>query len=456
LLLDLENPGIVEHRSAPNRRLPSDDPLAYFQDPPGIVRAVLEMLGSVSRPMASIGVTGQVHGILYTGTGGEACSPLYTWLDRHGTEAWEGSSIQDYLAEKTGRRLPVGYGLLTHFANRLCKRVPGDARRIAGINEFVAGALCGFPLEMADSSDLACFGAWDPVTEQGDPQVLETIFGGPGENPLIFPRLAEPFSLAGVFRGPGGREIPVACPVGDNQAGFFGLVSRPADTSLISIGTSGQISVYSRSADCPAGMELRPYLGRGYLHVGATLCAGKAYEVLARLFAELIGLYKGNGPEAAPVPGEEIFSLMKKAALERAGDSNSLIIDTAFNGSRSDPARRGSVANIGMDNFTVGNLVQGTVEGVVRELAEFRQELGAVFAPVKSLVVSGSAVRKNELFRTALDRQFALPVRIPPFNGGAAVGAALIGAQAAGILRPEHVEPYIDALWEGNLKVRAG
>ncbi|MDR2629913.1 MAG: hypothetical protein LBC60_03215 [Spirochaetaceae bacterium] len=433
-LVDLETCRIRERRSAPNRRVDSEDPLAYFQDPRGIIASVREMLASVRFPIHSLGVTGQVHGIVYADEGGAPLSPLYTWLDRHGSENLGETSPQKQFAEKTGLPLPLGYGLLTHYANRHFKRIPDKARRILGINELVTGALVGKPLEKTDASNLACFGAFDPVKNRFNRPALEEALS---PQPLTFLDLAEPFTLAG--ETPGG--IPVAYPVGDNQAGFLGVVARPAETCLISIGTSGQISVYSPKEQGSAAMELRPYLGLGYLHVGATLSAGKAYEVLADLFREVI---RRAGSAAADDEG--VFRLMKEAAKESPAPSP-LAFDTALNGTRRDPARRGAITGIGLDNLTVGNLVRGSIDGIVRELVEFKRELGALFDPITSIVAAGSAVRKNELFRESLKRQFNREIRVPGFDGGSALGAAFIGAIAAKHLTIGDLETIIDRFW---------
>jgi sedoheptulokinase len=455
-LVNLETREIVERRSTPVRRVPSDDPLAFLQDARQILSDVEAMLDSIPSP-CSIGITGQVHGIVYTDEAGKPCSPLYSWLDRHGTEDLDGSTPQHLLEAKTGCSLPVGYGLLTHYANRLFKRVPAEARRITGINELVAGALTGRPLDRADSSDLACFGGFDPVSGVQDPRLLAEALPSPSP---AFLTLAPPFTLAGTSR----QGVPVAFPVGDNQAGFFGALAWPRETCLINIGTSGQISVFSEVPACPPDMELRPYLGLGYLCVGATLCAGKAYETLARLFREAVGRYMGT-----PADEEAIFGMMKSAAreaIEAAGLETSetkvsetkvpeigtpgipgLVFDTALNGTRHDPLRRGSVTGVTLDNFTMGNLVWASIEGIVRELADFRDSLGSRFDPVKAIVVAGSAVRKNELFARALSSRFNREIRVPRFDGGAALGAALIGAVAAEIITLEEAPVIIEGFW---------
>lgn len=442
-LVDLASGRIVERRSSPNARVPSGDEYAYQQDPLAIAASVRDMVASISQPVSSICVTGQVHGILYVDAAGKPLSPLYNWLDRRGTAAVDGTTPQRRLRERSGAALPVGYGLLTHYANRMLGKVPAGASAIVGINEFVTGALIGKTLEKTDASNLGPFGAFDPVAGTHDRRVLEEVLppGAPA-----FLGLAAPFELAGTAAlgvSPG-RPVPVAHPVGDNQAGFFGLVARPEKTGLVSIGTSGQISVFSRSADCAPNMELRPFLGLGYLHVGATLCAGKTYEVLERFLRGALEL-----AGSLPVDDEAVFRLMAAAAAS-AETPSPLRVDAAVNGTRADSARRGSISNIAIDNFTLGNLVRGTVEGIVRELVEFRGGMEDTFAGLDSIVAAGSAVRKNPLFLRELERQFSLEIRVPEIDGGAALGAALIGAVSAGIVSRNDVPGIVDAVWENE------
>jgi sedoheptulokinase len=461
-LVDLDECRLKMHRSVPNRRLDSDDPLAFLQDPEGIAAAVRELLSQMETPAASIGITGQVHGILYTDGAGKALSPLYTWLDRHGAghpAGYGGKTSQELFAEKTGCTVPVGYGLLTHYANKLDGRVPPGTARITGINEFVAGTLVGKPLEKTDASILATYGVFDPVSGSHHAQALEEALsptpgsgGGHGEKPA-FLGLAAPFTVAGTTAG-----IPVAWPVGDNQAGFFGAVARPAEECLVSLGTSGQLSVFSTDDRCVPAMELRPYFGLGYLHVGATLCAGKAWEVLAGLVAETLaragGVRAGSGGGAedffnGPLDRDQVFDLMKEAAREAAdreaaeagrgdvGQAAALVFDTALNGTRRDPGKRGAVDGIGLDNFTLGNLTLACVDGIIHELADFKDGMGALFDPVRGIVAEGSAVRKNDLFVRSLEKQFHRPVRVPRAKGAAVFGAALVGACAAGLISLE-------------------
>ena len=429
VVLNLGEDKLLPACSIPNVQFQSGEAYAYAQDPHAIERAVRTLLSYVKEPVASICVTGQVHGILYYDASGLAVSPLYTWLDRRAMEKVDGVDSQQKLFEKTGVLLPCGYGLLAHYANRRLKRVPPEAAGFCGILEYITSRLAGKTIEQSDPSCLGPFGSFDPISSAFDKKVLQEVFGY--AEPQFLGACA-PFSLAG-FTADG---IPVAYPVGDNQAGFFGMVSDWPHSALVSMGTSGQISLFSTSTDCPASMELRPFLGEGYLHVGATLTAGKAYETVERFVASII---RSAGMK---ISDEAVFELMKKEGKNH-GISGSLAVDTRFNGSRKEPNARGSVSSIQLDNLTLGNLVVGTIDGIVDELYQCSVEASEVFQAMERIIATGSSVRKNFLFQEALDRKFKLPTLIAQVDDGAGFGAALIGAVAAGELSKQEVKAFV-------------
>jgi len=433
-LVDLESARIVERRSAPNDRVPSEDESSYLQDPARILETVRSMVAALKLPFASICVTGQVHGILYVDAAGRPLSPLRTWLDRSGAVPVDGVSAQERLLRATGKTMPVGYGLLAHYADRLLGRVPDGAARILGINEFITGALTGRTLDATDATNLAPFGAFDTASLLHDGALVAEILP-PGSPDFL--ALAEPFSIAG--ETPAG--VPVAHSVGDNQAGFFGLVARPERTGLASIGTSGQISVFSKSAAAHPSLELRPYLGLGYLHVGATLCAGKAYQTLELFVRGILALAdpRCSADDAA------VYALMETAAAATPAPSP-LVVDAALNGTRADPARRGSIRGIGLDNLTLGNLSRGMIEGIVRELADFKAAAPDLFAPLSSIVAAGGAPRRCPLYGETLKRLFGMEIRIPRIEGAAALGAALIGAVSARSTRAADISSLVDRI----------
>lgn len=430
--LDLKKGRLLPVRLYPNVQYHTGEAYAYAQDPHAIEKSVRMLLSQVEQQIASICVTGQVHGILYYDDSGVAVSPLYTWLDRRAMEKLDGLDSQQLLYEKTGVLLPSGYGLLAHYANRRLGNVPSTAVGFCGILEYITSRLVGKTIDKSDPSCLGPFGAFDPVLSTFDEEVLKEVFG-PAEPQFL--ASCCPYELAGYTLD----GIPVTYPVGDNQAGFFGMVSDWQHSALVSMGTSGQISLFSTLSTCPSSMELRPFMGEGYLHVGATLTAGKAYETIKRLVASIL---TSAGME---LEDELVFDLMKQEGTAH-GISGSLVVDTRFNGSRVDQKAKGSISGIQLDNLSLGNLVVGTIDGIVDELHQFGIESADVFQGVERIIATGSSVRKNSLFRQALDRAFRVPSTIAQVDDGAGFGAALISAVATGALGKQEARSFVGQL----------
>ena len=109
-----------------------------------IVEEIMEDFSSRYPDIKGIGVTGQMHGILYLNEQGEAVSPLYTWQDGRGNQLYrEDKTYAAYLSEETGYALATGFGLVTHFYNQVNGLVPGNAKQICTIMDYVVMKLSG-------------------------------------------------------------------------------------------------------------------------------------------------------------------------------------------------------------------------------------------------------------------------------------------------------------------------
>ena len=127
-----------------------------------IALSVIETLFERYPDIHSIGVTGQMHGILYVDADGNAVSPLYTWQDARGslphskTESW----VQ-YLTRETGCLAAVGFGLATHAYNLAAGLVPPAAVTCCTIGDYLAMRLCGLAAPRMDDSNAASIGFFD-------------------------------------------------------------------------------------------------------------------------------------------------------------------------------------------------------------------------------------------------------------------------------------------------------
>ena len=393
--------------------IPSAEPGEKIQESSillGLAMDILEEMLERYSGIKSIGITGQMHGIVYLDKEGNCVSPLYTWQDQRS------AALCPKLHALTGYRLAPGYGLATHCALMETGAVPHGAQKLCTIMDYLAFLLCGKENLRMHASNAASLGFFDLSTGDFDREAMKKA----GIDPEFMPPVTRKTEIQGYF-----RNIPVAVSIGDNQASFLGSVSRPETMALVNFGTGSQISrmVPYLPEDWDRGqVEVRPYLEDSYLLCGSALCGGRAYALLERFFRQFLN--------SCGQTEEDCYRVLNDLALEGMDQTEDLLVETTFCGTRRDPDKRGSITNLGEDNFTPKALAAGTLLGMARELwQQLRQMPGD---PVQGLIASGNAVRKNPALLEAVTRVFGVAAGVPDHQEEAAFGAARFSAEACG------------------------
>ncbi|MBQ0026781.1 MAG: hypothetical protein KBS79_05390, partial [Lachnospiraceae bacterium] len=250
---------------------PSENAWEKIQSPEKILNIATGLLDDLlgKYPDASaIGLTGQMHGIVYTNDKGKAVSPLYTWQDQRGVV--KGSGNLSVVEELAASGIPAfsGYGLITHIYNVKNNLVPVQARKICTIADYLGMALPGRCCPLIHRQMAASLGLYDASAFR----FCEKALTDAGVDLSILPEVTGDIEVLGTYRG-----IPVTVALGDNQAAFYGSVGACENTALVNMGTGGQISILSNSYFTAPGIEARPFLGDSYLLSGSCLCGGRAY-----------------------------------------------------------------------------------------------------------------------------------------------------------------------------------
>ena len=103
-----------------------------------------------------------------------------------------------------------------------------------------------------------------------------------------------------------------------------------------------------------------------------------------------------------------------------------LTVDTRFDGTRSEPALRGSITGISVDNLTPRALADGFMNGIAEELYGLYRAMGDV--SVHTLIGSGNGLRANPALCRAVERRFGMPLTLTDTREEAALGAAIYAA----------------------------
>ena len=428
--------------------LPTPDKAAEL-DPDQLIHSSLALLRRLmDRPElrtahpAALGLTGQMHGLVLADQRGDALTPFVSWQDRRGASTLRDSDstyaqelshrLGESATHASGCRPAAGYGGVTLLRMREEALIPPRATALT-IAAMLVFRLCG--RAVLDPTEAASWGIFDVMHgARWLPEVEDALRIAPGVLPHVLPTGAragtlrpEPASAAGLP-----SDLPVAVALGDNQASFLGSVPSLNDTALFNIGTGGQVSVPVEDFTRAQGLETRPLVHNLWLLVGASLCSGRAYELLegffARVGSDLFGLD----------PPDSLFGRMNRLAQEADPDCGGLRAGTLFQGTRSDPARRGFLRGIGVANLTPANLTRAIIAGIADELVSYYHTAQQAAGRPAHVVGSGGALRRNPVLREELERRLGARLRFASHKAEAAVGAAIAGGVAAGVYQDWH------------------
>lgn len=364
-----------------------------------------------------IGLTGQMHGIVYLDRNGKSVSPLYTWQDERGNVCEEGQecSLTEELFEKCGIKTASGYGLVTHIYNRRHGMIPEAASGFCTIMDYFGMKLTGRRTPLVHVSNAASLGFFDGEKMEFNTKKL----GYMGVTKDWLPTVCKEIKKLGSY-----KNCIVTTAIGDNQASFLGSVGNREQTLLINMGTGGQISVLSEQYFSEDGIEARPFLDGKYLLVGASLCGGKAYALLKQFFEQFLKTVGGQSDSLYAVL--EQLARSGKILNKNRKENRKLKVETTFDGTRLNPEMGGSITNLFSENFTPEEVTYGVLEGMSQELYKMYQLIqNQTGIKIETAIGSGNGLRKNPVLCEIIEEMFGVELILAGCEEEAATGAAI-------------------------------
>jgi sedoheptulokinase len=454
VLIDLETKEIIYSRSkTTNSYIINENPLKREQDIKKIrdvfISCIEEITDNSDREIVSLGLTGQMHGIMGLNSHGVPVTNFVTWQDERGNEVVKnGQTLLGEMDERGGKRpIASGYGIVTLY-DWLTKARIRDISKICTLPDYFGMELTGKNRPVMDHSMAHSIGSFDLDAAAWDFNYISRL----GIDQNYFPDIVLPTTVTGELNSglfPGFRRnkaVPVSVAIGDNQASFIGSVKDYMDTILINIGTGSQISfvienldrIVSTDADSfnindqeniyinHYDVDVRPFVEKSYLIAGSALSGGCVYDTLKTFFLktaeELFGVASTDG----------IWDKMEHAAMKET-DMEGLMVYPLFAGKRSNPEARGSIAGLSAANFTPSKLIYATLEGIAKILKDMIAD--PIIKNKKYLYGSGNGLRKNVPLQKVISSMFQKELFIPQHEEEAALGAAINGAVASGIIK---------------------
>jgi xylulokinase len=372
------------------------------QDPQEWWHAASAALAELAVEPTSIGLSGQMHGLVVLGAEGDVLRPAILWNDqRTGAERDEIEDLvgRERLLELTGNPALTGFTApkllwLRHHEPETYARI----RHVLLPKDYVHLRLTGdHATDVADASGTLLF---DVAQRTWSAAMLDAL----DVHPAWLPPALESTVVGGA---------------GDQAAGALGVgIVAPGPASIV-LGTSG---VVFAALD---GYSPDP---QGALHTFCHAVPGTWHAMGVMLSAA--GSLQWLSTALGGVPGE---ALLREAAAWPPG-CEGLLFQPYLAGERTphaDPDARGAFVGLTLRHDR-GALVRAVLEGVAYGLRDSLELLRAVGIDVQSGRVSGGGARSRlwlEIVASVLD----LPLELTAAEEGAAYGAALLGGVAHGV-----------------------
>jgi len=443
VIIDPESKEVIDSRSIESHAyIDGIEPYKKEQDINKIDSAFYALMESSLKgkdlDVLSIGLTGQMHGIIGLNEKGKPVTNLVTWQDERGNVILEeGITLLNKMEQKGGKRpIASGYAIVTLF-DYVNNGLNNKISKICTLSDYFGMTLSGvmkpvISYQMADS--LGCFNI---NSNEWDNNYLKNL----GIKKDYFPEVVSSTTVVGELKDnrflrliDRRKGIPISVSIGDNQASFLGSVRDYFNSILVNIGTASQISYGVKSLKECKNTEfingydvvVRPFVEGTFLIAGNALSGGVIYTCLKNFFVKVAS-------ELFDIEADEkIWRKMEEIASKEV-DNGGLIVYPLFYGKRSKPNEKGKIIGIDIDNFTPSKLIYSTLAGMGTILLEMVEE--KTIEDKDFLIGSGNGIRRNNVFKKILSNVFKKDMLVPLYEEEAAIGAALNGAVAAGIFK---------------------
>ncbi|MCW5952133.1 MAG: hypothetical protein KIT69_07740 [Propionibacteriaceae bacterium] len=418
ILLDPVGLGIVAtaYRDYPSHATADG---GHEQDPEDWWRATVTAVRSLADradlgAVRGIGLSGHMHTLLLLDDQEVPLAPAMTWADRRVGETTR-RLAEDPAFPQIAGNTPVDAFTATKLAWFVDRHPEAarSARRLVVAKDYVGHKLTG--LWATDHTDAIGTLLWDVHRSEWSPQLFAKVGAPVGLAPEVLaptqirgPLQPEPAAELGLPRG-----IPVAAGAGDVSASALGSGVIDASTICLNAGTAAQVT----------GVSKLPEPGPGFMFGSA---AGHGYLCMASVYAAGLSI---RWAESVLIPGRDIDSV--EQVPFGAGGLTYLPYMYGSTVPHRNDAARAAFVGLGETHGPV-EMAAAIVEGIAFGCADAVAAVARVSGQPERVHLSGGVARSAR-WRAVLAAVLDYPVFHTP-EGGSPLGAALLGAAAAGLL----------------------
>lgn len=388
------------------------------------IQEILKVTGIKGEDIKSIGLSGQMHGLVLLGEDNQVLLPALLWCDQRTQQEC------DEITEKLGVKLSqyTGNKALTGFTapkvlwvKRNYPEIYEKIRHILLPKDYIRFKLTGvYASDVSDASGTLFF---DVANRCWSGEMLEFL----GLQEEVLPTCYESFAVTGQITPEAGEQthlapgIPVVGGGGDQAAGAIGTGIATAGMVSVALGTSGVVFACQEQYAVDDENRLHVFChSNGKWHVMGVMLAAAS---CLKWWVEEVCQLDENG-----------FVLLLEEAEKIAPGSEGLLFLPYLMGERtpySDPHARGTFIGLSMIHNRA-HMTRAILEGVSFGLRDSLEIIREQNLPTTVVRVSGGGAN-SLLWRQILADIFNLQVEVVNSVDGPAFGAAILAAVGAGV-----------------------
>jgi xylulokinase len=419
-------------------------PTDWWRACTGAVRAVLAQDGVSADEIASIGLTGQMHGTVLLDERGEVLRPALIWCDQR-TDA-QCRAITELVGAERLIELTLNPALTNFSLTKMLwvrEHEPQLWARVRSFllpKDYVRFRLTGErATDVADASGTLLL---DVTRRRWSEEMLaateldEALLPAVYESPEVTGRVSAVGAAATGLR----EGTPVVAGAGDQAAGAVGMgIVKPGMVSA-TIGTSGVVfaATAQPSLDPQGRVHTFCHAIPGRWHVmGVTQAAGLSL----RWFRDRFGA-------AGALDGRDVYDLLSEEAASAPPGSDGALWAPYLMGERTphlDPYARAALVGL-TASHTRAHVIRAILEGVAFSLRDTLTIFQEMKVPVETIRLGGGGAR-SPLWRQVQADTYGRAVEIVEAEEGGAYGAALLAGVGCGVW------PSVDAACEEVVRV---
>lgn len=384
------------------------------------------LAGELGKSVQSIGLSGQMHGLVLMGQDNQVLMPAILWCDQRTQEECDyiTQKLGDKLSEYTGNKALTGFTApKVLWVKKHLPEVYGKIKHILLPKDYIRFKLTGeYATDVSDASGTLMF---DVSKRQWSAEMLKFL----EIDKAVLPVCYESYEITGsvIEAASLATGLPVGTKVvgggGDQACGAVGTGVVFPGTVSVALGTSGVVFACQKDYAVDSLNRLHSFChANSKWHVmGVMLSAASCLK----WWVEEVNHLDESGYD----------SLLSEAEEIDAG-SDGLVFLPYLMGERtpySDPYARGSFIGLTMTHSRA-HMTRAILEGVSFALKDSLEIIDEQNIPVEWVRVSGGGA-KSKLWRQILADVFALPVDVVNSVEGPALGAAILASVGAGAFK---------------------